>query len=183
MIDPELQRLCWAEISIFGALGMVLGVAFGDPADSPSVSEVSSIVAARYYSNRPQPPSSLPKLPRCMFFAMLLSIAPLLRKGCPGFVSQHLLFFIGIVISVLSTGGWLLIASALRRGIDNQRRKRIEEFIADSTAPVPTPVSGLDSYFWLKIWNWANMVSFILLLTVIIRSILSLPPSNWPWNS
>lgn len=183
MIDPQLQRLCWAEIIIFGAVGMVLGAAFGDPADNPSASEVSSTIAARYYSNRPQPASSLPKLPRCIFFAMSLSLVPLLRKECPGFISQHLLFFTGTVMSVLSTGGWLLVASILRQAIDNQRKTRINEFIADSTAPVPAPVPGLDSYSWLKIWNWTNTAYFILLLIVLAMNIFLLPPSSWPWNS
>jgi hypothetical protein len=183
VIDPELQRLCWAEISIFGALGMGLGIAFGDPADNPATSEVSSVVAARYYSSRPQSISSLPRLPCGMFFAMLFSIAPVLRNGCQGFAGQHMLFLIGLGLSALSTGSWLLIASALQRGISNQRRMRIDEFISDSTAPVPAPVPGLDSYSWLKIWNWMNTACFILLILALARNILLLPPSSWPWNS
>jgi hypothetical protein len=178
MLGPQSQLLCWVEILIFGAVGMVLGAAFGDPADNPAASEVSSTVAARYYSSRPQSASSLPKLPRCMFLAMLLSLGPLLRKECPGFISQNLLFFTGVVISVLSTGGWLLVASALGQNIDNQRRTRINGFIADPTAPAPAPVPGLESYSWLKIWNWTNTGYFVLLLVVLARNILLLSPAG-----
>ncbi len=178
MLGPQSQPLCWVEILIFGAVGVVLGAAFGDPADNPAASEVSSTVAARYYSNRPQSASSLPKLPRCIFFAMLLSLGPLLKKECPGFISQNLLFFTGVVILVLSTGGWLLVASALRQTIDEQRRIRINEFIADSTAPAPAPVQGMDSYSWLKIWNWTNTAYFVLLLVVLARNILLLLPAS-----
>lgn len=178
MIGPQLQLLCWVEILIFGAVGMVLGTAFSDPADNPTTSEVSSVGVARYYGNRPRSGSSLPKLPRCIFFAMLLSLVPLLRKECPGFINQNLLFFTGTLISVLSTGSWLLVASALRQGIDNQRRTRIDEFLADSTAPAPAPVPDLDSYSWLKIWDWTNTAYFVLLLVVLVRNILVLTSAS-----
>jgi hypothetical protein len=183
MILPELERLCWVEILIFGAAGSILGTVFNDPADNPAGSEVGSVVAARYYSSRPPSTSSLPRLPRAMFFATLFSIMPLLRNGCQGFASQHILFIVGVGLSALSTGSWLLIASALQSGISSERRMRIDEFVADSTAPVPAPVPGLDSYSWLKVWNWTNTTCFVLLLTAITRNMLLLPLSNWPWNS
>ncbi|HEY1802802.1 MAG TPA: hypothetical protein VGG46_17880 [Terriglobales bacterium] len=183
MIDPESQRLCFAEILICGAAGMAIGAALIDPSDIPAGSEVSSVTTARYYGDRPQSVSSLPRLPLGIFVAMLSSLAPLLSDGCSGFISEHLLFFAGVIISALSTGGWLFIASGLQRGINNQRRARIEGFIADSTAPVPVRVPGLDEYFWLKTWNWANIVCFILLTVVLIRSMVLLPTASWPWNS
>jgi hypothetical protein len=132
-------------------------------------------MAARFPRN--ERPSRLPALPRGLFFSLLLVGFGVLK--CRGFFGEQPLFVAGLISCVLSSGVWLLVASGIQGSADYERARNIDAFLADSNAPVPPPVHGLDAPpRWLRMWNVVNVVVFVLLIASLVRSLVVLLPAS-----
>jgi hypothetical protein len=121
----------------------------------------------------------LPVLPHAIWYGFLVSTFPLFlfERSCPGFVTAHPLFVASQITGAVSTFFWLRIASTVRASADYGRARRIEEFISDPSSPVPAPVPGLETApLWFQAWNWLNLAIFLLLMALVVRWLLALPP-------
>lgn len=157
-----MQPLC--TLGMFAAVG--LGFLLGSRHDSgPSAysARENAVLAARYYSTiRPSQP--LPTLPRGVFYSSLFITILLLRGLCPQLRS----FFWLPLVCACSSGAWLFSASNLQRLVNDERKQRIDHFIADPSSPVPEPVPDLAAPPSLKLWQRCNLGFFLLMLAGLI---------------
>jgi hypothetical protein len=115
-----------------------------------------------------------PVLPRAAFFALWLSLIPMLDS--PWFRTRHVGFIVVLVVCALSTGRWLSIAVFFLANVEYRRSQRIEEFISDPSLPVPTPITGREGApKWLQTWKWLNTVVFLALFASIVYWLIDLP--------
>ena len=157
-------------------LGMLTAVALGftlgkwarfSGGDSTGL---NAVMTARYYASRSllhQTPE-VPTLPRSIFLSSLFLTLMFLRGVCP-----HLQLFLWLsVICTLSSGSWLFSASDFQRTVDEERRKRIEAFVADPHNVVPEPVPGLEAPPpRLKRWYELNVGLFLLVIVGFMLSV------------
>jgi hypothetical protein len=128
---------------------------------------MSTVMAARYV---PEPPkSTVPRLPRGVFFSLLFSVVPLVKGWCGGFLPDSTIFVTLLVITAISTGIWLMAASALKNSVDVERKARIEEFISSAPGEEPPRRPNVDPFpKWLQVWEAINFAAYLLLLAMII---------------
>jgi hypothetical protein len=172
-----LQRECFAEILLFAGIGMLFGFGGLRLFAYATAQRIDSVEAARYYADRPEARSPSSHFPRGIFFAIVFGAIPLVKGWCPGFLGRHPLFAAGGLFCAISTAAWLIVAFLFRQSLESQRRARIEEFMADSSAAVPAPVGLNILPLWLRVWSWGNTTVLLLLVAVLLRGVLVLPPA------
>jgi hypothetical protein len=141
------ERLGLAAVLLLSGLGLLAGMG---SLSSHTGSRWMTVATARYAKDFPR--SRLPHLPRGIFLGLLFSAFPLLKGWCSAFLSDHAYFIIVYVCCGVSTGMWLLIAFLLQ------------------------PLSGEGKLpLWLKVWNRANVVAFLLLMVSVVKILAMLP--------
>jgi hypothetical protein len=172
--NPDPQFGCWMVLLICQAIGVVIGVAAGftDFTGYHRYGSVNAVIEARYYSEHPPQAPSSPAIPRGMLFAILLSVYAILRNECPGFLPQHLPYFCGLVACGVSVGWWLLLDFNFAQSVKQQRKIRIDAFMADPNAPVPAQVTN-PAPPWMSTWNLLNIVLFVLLAANVVSELIA----------
>jgi hypothetical protein len=144
------ERLGLVAVLVLSGLGLLAGIG---SQTRYSGSWWFTVATAR--NARELPPSRLPRLPRGIFFGLLFSAIPLLKGWCSTFLTDHAYFIVAYVCCVVSTAAWLLIVSFIQ------------------------PSSDQDAFpLWLKRWNWANVVAFLLLMASVVKSFVALSGST-----
>jgi hypothetical protein len=166
---------CWTSFLLYTAVGFVIGiVAMGIPY-SGYHSQYGfdfnlTILGGRAFSPRHKP-DPLPLLPKAILIALLSSGIPLVlsHEECPGFLDHHLFFFLVWLTCGASIAAWLIKASELQRRAEMARTDQIEEFLSDSSSPVPhTTEQPLRS---MILWHYSNLVLFAVVMLIAVFSI------------
>lgn len=154
---------CWAAVLACSGLGFLLGLPLLGVSDNGSghyskygFEFSASILAGRAYLPKPKPPR-LPLIPKAVLLAFAaFTVLVLLPspKLCSGFVAQHLVFSFGWLICGISTATWLMKASEFQGRAERERKAQLEEFLTESSAPVPNPVQKPP--LTLSLWNYSN---------------------------
>lgn len=109
-------RMCLLTTLLLACLGFFSGVVTWT---GTAGARLSAVMAARYA--RDIPPSALPRLPRGVFFSLLFAAIPLIRGWC-ALVAGHICFAIVLALCCISSGAWLLAASALQNAAAGQEK-------------------------------------------------------------
>lgn len=173
---------CWVAALACSGLGFLLGLPLMGVSDNQGghysgygFEFSASILAGRAYSPKPEPPR-LPLLPKAVLVAFIsfasFTVFVLLNspKLCSGFVAQHLLFFLGWFVCGTSTTTWLIKASEFQRLAERETKTRLEEFLTDSSAPVPKRIHRPRL---LTLWNYSNLALFSFVMIANTVSALS----------
>jgi hypothetical protein len=177
-ISPMLVRTvaeaseCLSSVLAFAAIGFVCGIA-GRMGFYGRRGSINAVLEARYYGSRPERVQSTSAMLRGVFLACLFSWVPFVGGWCPGFLENHPLLIVGLFCCCMSTGMWLLVRGAFQRRVESERTARIEQFVSDPAAPVPAAVSDAGPQ-WLRIWRWANVLLFGVLMIEPVLSVLAL---------
>ena len=138
--------------------------------DSSRSSRLSTVMAARYYASNPDVEQSLPRLPRAIFFSLVLLAFEGIKSRCPDFAAR-IPFMIALVTASASAGLWLIAALSLRRAGDEQRKAHIEQFIGSVPGNEPIHPPHLEvSPRWLRTWEALNMLAYLSIVAVILIS-------------
>ena len=138
----------------------------------------ASILAGRAYSPKPEPPH-LPLLPKAVLVAFAAFTVLVLLPSpslCSGFVTQHVVFSLGWLICGISTATWLVKASEFQRQAERQKKAQLEEFLTESSAPIPTPVQKQP--LTLSLWNYSNLALFGILMAAATVSTIAIPSAR-----
>lgn len=161
----ESDGTCFLTMLMLATLGFVMGlVTWGSAAGT----RLSTVMAARYYASKSDDPTSLPRLPRAVFVSFLFLLVGSIKYRCPEFQSRTV-FIIFLVVASFSTGLWLNSAMVLQNAADEQRKKRIAQFIESEPGSEPLPLAHIDVFpSWLRIWEAANLMTYAFIVAAIL---------------
>jgi hypothetical protein len=159
-------RECWLGVLASSIVGLAVSIfAVGRDEKDSYYSRYGfefslSILGGRAFEPRPKP-TLLPLLPKAILMSLLSSIAIfflLLRSNCPQFLDDHWLFSVLWVVCALSTSVWLRKASTFQEKAQAAESLRVEEFLSNSAAPVPSGPERIP--MTLALWNYSNITLF-----------------------
>jgi hypothetical protein len=162
--------MCLLTILVSAAIGFVVGIV--PWVDTPNWTVWMTVMAARHPPE--EQASASPLLPRAAFLSLLFAGVPLIKGWCPLFPS-HIFLASMLVIFWISTGTWLLSASALRSRADAERKTYIEQFTSSKPGREPPPKPHSQAFpAWLRVWEGINLAAYFLMIASILRSLAAL---------
>jgi hypothetical protein len=171
--DFDSERMCLVTILTLASLGLIAG--FMTWTDTRGT-RLSTVMAARYLPE--DKPSGVPRLPRGVFLSLLFALVPLIKGWCV-LLPIHNLFAAILILLCISAAAWLLAASALEGMTADERKERIEQFIASEPGNEPPVQPRVESFpTWLRWWEGINLTAYFLMMALMLYSLFALSDSS-----